>query len=346
MSATDTRAARCAQRSQARSRDHFFGALKHSGLLLLLVACAHNVPQDKATGPDGKVKAAVPIVLENGGGKARGIVTYPGGDRIDWKSIELPQGSKGTLELELTWRTPRPGLQVAFDVFDQWNTPIVATKAPQRKGGRIRSVTINEAQGKYFVRVYAPKRGDAGQYTLSASYVEIKDDGIDVRTVPIPDPPKLAAVPPPDPICEPFDVHNKACEKECPEIGAPKGWPGCKKQESDTAAAEAAKQAATAREQCLKNAPKAVVAQIKFVEGAGDVVKAKIAVGTNRQPIDTSWSGEVLGGPDGTGKPLQGGSVRIIGVDKQFTRGEIHLTTDQLATNPWVRLSPPPTACP
>jgi hypothetical protein len=320
--------------------------MKHSGLLLLLVACAHNVPQDKATGPDGKVKDAVPIVFENGEGKSRGIVTYPGGDRIDWKSIELPQGTKGTLELQLRWNTPRPGLQVAFDVFDQWNTPIVANKSPQRKGGRIRSIKIDDARGKYFVRVYAPKRGDAGQYTLLASYAETTEPGvIPIGNVPIPDPPKLAAVPTPDPICEPFDIHNKSCEKECPEFGAPKGWPGCQKAEAAAAAAEAAKQAALDREQCLKNAPKAVVAQIKHVEGKGDVVKVKIAVGTSTQPIDTTWRGEVLGGGDGSGKALTGGSVKIVGVDKQFTRAEIHLTTDQLATNPWVRLSPTSTAC-
>jgi hypothetical protein len=320
--------------------------MKHSGLLLLLVACAHNVPQDKATGPDGKLKDAVPIAFENGQGRARGIVTYPGGDRIDWKSIELPQGTKGTLELQLRWNTPRPGLQVAFDVFDQWNTPIVTPRAPQRKGGRIRSVTIDEAHGKYFVRVYAPKRGDAGQYTLLATYAETKaPDVVKIANVPIPDPPRLPPVPTPDPICEPFDTHNKACEKECPEFGAPKGWPGCQKVEAAAAAAEAAKQAALEREQCLKNAPKPVVAQIKHVEGAGDIVKVKIAVGTSSQPIDTTWRGEVLGGADGSGKALTGGTVKVIGVDKQFTRAEIHLTTDQLATNPWVRLSPTSTAC-
>jgi hypothetical protein len=320
--------------------------MKHSGLLLLLVACAHNVPQDKATGPDGKVKDAQPIAFEDGEGKSRGIVTYPGGDRIDWKSISLPDGTKGKLELQLRWSTPRPGLQVAFDVFDQWNTPIITSRSPQRKGGRIRSVTINDARGKYFVRVYAPKRGDAGQYTLSASYAEIKEpDVIQIVNVPIPDPPKLAAVPTPDPICEPFDPHNKACEKECPELGAPKGWPGCRDAEAAAAAAEAAKQSALEREQCLKNAPKPVVAQIKHVEGAGDVVKVKIAVGTSTQPIDSTWRGQVLGGADGSGKAVTGGSVKVIGVDKQFTRAEIHLTTDQLASNPWVRLSPTSTAC-
>ena len=59
--------------------------------LLLVGACAKHVPQDKATGSDGKIKGARPIELDNGEAKVRGIVTYPGGDRIDWRSIELPK---------------------------------------------------------------------------------------------------------------------------------------------------------------------------------------------------------------------------------------------------------------
>jgi hypothetical protein len=319
--------------------------MKHLGLLLLLVACANTVPQDKSTGPDGKQKGAKALALQDGEAKDRGIVTYPGGDRIDWKSVELPDGARGKLELQLSWRTPRPGLQVAFDVFDQWNAPVAVDKRPQRKGGRIRSVTIDDARGKYFVRVYAPKRGDAGEYRLVASFVETKDDGVDLRKVPVADPPRLPGVPDPDPTCPQFDPSNKACEKLCPEFGAPKGWPGCRKQEAEAAAAEAAKQAAADREQCLKSAPKPVVAQIKHVEDAGGAVKVKIAVGTSTTPIDSTWGGEVLGGAKGAGTPVVGGSVRILGADKQFTRAEIHLTTDQLAANPWVRLVPPASPC-
>src|SRR3712207_4868278 len=111
--------------------------MRQVGLLVALLGCAHNVPQDKATGPDGKQKGATPIALQEGEGKAHGIVTYPGGDRVDWKFIELPAGQKGKLDLELKYRTPRPGLQVAFDVFDQWNTPV--SKAAR---GRMQSTTI------------------------------------------------------------------------------------------------------------------------------------------------------------------------------------------------------------
>src|SRR5262245_24879965 len=92
------------------------------------LGCAANVPQDKATGPDGRIRGAKEIKLENGEGVAKGIVTYPGGDRVDWKIIELPAGKRGRLDFSMKWTTPRPGLQLGFDVFDQWNAPVANAK--------------------------------------------------------------------------------------------------------------------------------------------------------------------------------------------------------------------------
>ena len=77
---------------------------------LLVCACAHNVRQDKATSDDGKIKGAKPIELEKGAAEVRDIVTYPGGDRVDWKKIELPEKQRGSLDILLSWVTPRPGL--------------------------------------------------------------------------------------------------------------------------------------------------------------------------------------------------------------------------------------------
>jgi hypothetical protein len=309
-------------------------------------ACAHNVAQDKATGEDGKLKGAKPLVLENGEGRARDIVTYPGGDRVDWKRIELPRGQRGRLDLQLRWRTPRPGLQVAFDVFDEWNAPIAATKSTQRKGGRIRGVTIDDAGGKYFVRVYAPKRGDAGQYTLIASFTTNPGEEIaDIRKVPIADPPRLPGVPIADPACDVFDPRIDACRKVCPDDGAPPGWKACEERDKLKAAEDAAKAADLARKECLKNAPKPVLAQVKHVEIAGNVVRIKVGVGTTKEPaLDTSWTGEVMAGT--SNRTLLGGAVRLLGVDKQLTRAEVRIATDQLAQNPWIRLTPPPPTCP
>ena len=67
----------------------------------VLSACAKNVPQDSRTGEDGRNKGAQEMKLENNEAKARGIVTYPGGDRVDWKVLELPKDKVGTLGLRL-----------------------------------------------------------------------------------------------------------------------------------------------------------------------------------------------------------------------------------------------------
>src|SRR3954464_10604911 len=125
------------------------------GCVILASSCAHNVPQDASTGSDGKKRSAKPITLENGEGKSSGIVTYPGGDRVDWKLVELPDKQRGTLELKLAWATPRPGLQLAFDVFDEWGAPVVqsAKTSKKRSAARIRTAAVQGAKGKYFIRV-------------------------------------------------------------------------------------------------------------------------------------------------------------------------------------------------
>src|SRR5262249_50932593 len=84
------------------------------------LSCAHNVGQDASSGNDAKQNGAKTITLETGEGRSSGIVTYPGGDRIDWKLVELPEKQRGTLDIKLAWNSPRPGLQLAFDVFNEW----------------------------------------------------------------------------------------------------------------------------------------------------------------------------------------------------------------------------------
>jgi hypothetical protein len=176
--------------------------MKYAGLALLVVSCAHNVAQDIATGPDGKLDGALPIALENGKGLAMGIVTYPGGDRVDWKSIALPAGKRGTLDLLLTWQSPRPGLRVAFDVFDQWSTPVTVSVDRMHSGdlavvyhtGRTSETKIEHAHGTYFVRVFAPRRTDAGAYKLK---VDFQDDAAPLQVNgDVPEPPRLPTVPP------------------------------------------------------------------------------------------------------------------------------------------------------
>ena len=147
------------------------------------------------------------------------------------KSIELPDKSHGQLDFTLTWKPPRPGLQLSFDVFNQWNEPVVQSKKDKGKSrGRIRTATIDNARGKYFVRIYAKNRGDAGTYQIKVSFKEQQGAiALDMSKIDIPDPPKLAAVPEPEIPCDEFtfDIKNPACKSVCPQSGAPQGWPPC-----------------------------------------------------------------------------------------------------------------------
>src|SRR5687767_4371374 len=88
--------------------------------LVLAAGCARNIKQDAKSGPDAKYKGAKEIPLEGNEGEVSGIVTYPGGDRVDWKLVTLPEGKKGNLDIELSWRPPRPGLDLAFDVYNEY----------------------------------------------------------------------------------------------------------------------------------------------------------------------------------------------------------------------------------
>jgi hypothetical protein len=340
--------------------------------VLLAGSCAHNVPQDSSSGPDGKQKGAKPITLENGEGRTTGIVTYPGGDRVDWKLIELPDKQHGTLSIKLSWSSPRPGLQLAFDVFDEWNQPIVqsAKTTKKRSKGRTRSAEVESARGKYFVRVYAVGRGDAGKYRLTAEFKEASSGpAFNPLTLEIPDPPKLAAVPEPVLPCDEFqfDAKNPECKNVCPQQGAPPGWPACKDKcpnppDANVVACQATMECPTPPDRRVKKCkpvfpackdPKnpdpanpncdnvkvpPVVARIIGNNVQGSEVIITIAAGSN-SGVGKGWGAAVLRGE--SDQPLAGGDVTVVRVDKGVTVGKVRLTTDQLSANSRVRLSPP-----
>ncbi len=346
-----------------------------AALLVLASSCAHNVPQDSNTGADGKEKGAKPITLENGGGKASGVVTYPGGDRVDWKLVELPDKQRGKLDIQLAWTPPRGGLQLAFDVFDEWNRPVVQSqKSSKKTKGRSRSAIVEDARGKYLIRVYAVGRGDAGKYRLTVDFKEATaGPGFDPLKLEIPDPPKLAAVPEAEIPCDEFqfDPKNPACKAVCPQAGAPPNWPGCagkcpnptdvnlpvcqKTMECPNPPdARIAKCLADKehkwpkcpdpRQPDLSN-PNCVGIKIPPVVGRiigssiqGSEVIITIGAGSN-SGIAPDWTAHVL---SGTGNnPLAGGDIKVVRVDKAVTVGKTRLTADQLLANPRVKLSAP-----
>jgi hypothetical protein len=342
------------------------------GLVILAWSCAHNVPQGASTGEDGAQKGAKTVTLENGEGTVSGIVTYPGGDRVDWKVIELPDKQRGTLGIRLAWAAPRPGLQLAFDVFDEWGQPIVQSAKTSRKRskGRTRSAEVEDAKGKYFVRVYAVGRGDAGKYRMTIEFKEASSGpAFDPAKLEIPDPPKLAAVPEPEIPCDElqFDPKNPACKLVCPSVGAPPGWPACAGKcpnppDANIKACQDTMDCPNPPDRRVKSCKRIfpacpdprkpdpgnpncdnikvppVTARIIKNDTQGQGVIVTIAAGTD-QGIGKDWVAKVLRG--NTGQPLAGGDVLVIRVDKDKTVGKVQLTLDQLAANDQVRLSAP-----
>lgn len=320
-------------------------------MVVALGACAHNVPQDLATGKDGKITGAQPIALENNEGHAIGIVTYPGGDRVDWRSIELPAGKRGKLALKMTYTTPRPGLAVAFDVFDEYRAPLV--KAAYQKHGHTREAQVDNAKGTYFVRVYAPRRGDAGKYKLVADFTEDVPPP-PMPTIAIPDPPRLPEVPQE---CEAFDLKNESCKPRC-DASAPASWPGCAKECPDPMDPANAKFPACQKEMkcgatpdpriadCNKPVapppppppPKPVTGRVIKAEIDGADLIVWVTVGS-ANGIDKAWTtGVVLRA--GTQTPLAGGTATVIQVNKTTTKLRVHLTKDVMSANDEIRIGP------
>ena len=301
-------------------------------IAVCLVGCANNVPQDRSTGPDGKPKGAQAIKLENGEAVTKGIVTYPGGDRVDWKLVELPEGKSGRLELQMQWTTPRPGLQLGFDVFDQWNNPVANAKGSK---GRSRDAFVDQAKGKYFVRVYAKGRGDAGAYKLAVAFRE--DVQVKIprpEDLDIPDPPRLASVPEPDDNCETYDKLNQACLDKCPP-GAPPHHPGCKGPTTPPGGTTIVTPPTPPTPPTPAKNP--ITARVIAANVAGDSTIITLPYGSE-QGVDKTWTGQVMRGD--TKQPFPGGKVTIIRVDKNRTIAKVSLTTDLVTSNPIVILTP------
>ena len=360
------------------------GGTRHPcGLLLLalplaiasLAACAHAVPQDLHSGADGKPKGAKAITIDSGEGKAKGVVTYPGGDRVDWKSFELPDKQRGSVDLKLTWVPPRPGLQLAFDVFDPYGKLVAHSKKESRSArNHARLAHLDSAAGKYLVRIYAIKRGDAGTYKFSIEFAQSTGPmQIDLTKVDIPAPPRLAAIPAPEVPCDPykFDASLPACKTVCPPSGAPAGWPACKDVCPDPPDVnkpacwasmpcpnppDRRVRACVARMEkfwppCNLAAPDPdnprcdhatappVTARIINLEVQGRDSLITLSAGAD-QGVSREWSGHVLRGD--TDSAIDGGDITIIRVAKRQTIAKVHLTPDQLNSNPRVKLTPPP----
>jgi hypothetical protein len=293
--------------------------------LALATGCPKNVSQTANSGKDYRDKGAKKIELEDGEGKSRDIVTYPGGDRVDWKMFELPEGKKGTLRLKLKWRPPRPGGDLAFDVYNEWFERVERVKPTPGKSDRSKRAKIRNASGKYFVMIYAPRRSDAGKYTFTVRFKEGKQIAVPTAEEladQIRDPPTLPAVfEPAEPVVKtPEQIAAEEAEKARIEEEQRKA-----KEDADAAAARDAE----------LNKP--VYAKVRRTQNAsGGQVIITMSKGKN-QGIARGWNGEVLRGSSDAA--MAGGEFTVIRVTPNECVGKVNLSSDQIRANPRVRLT-------
>jgi hypothetical protein len=308
-------------------------------MTIALAACVRTVPQEGATGKDGRAKGAKPLKLENNEGRGKGIVTYPGGDRVDWRSIQLPEGKHGRLEVEIKWTPPRPGLDLAFEVYDEFFERVAQAKPSPGSGRRRKSADVKKAEGKMYLMIYAPERGDAADYRIQVDFHPAAD-GV---TLPpgkvaelIEDPPVLPALPeeapPPDcvktpgaPGCPPPDCAKTPGAPGCPPVGAvdcvkTPGAPGC----PPVVAVDCTK---VPRDPSCPALPPVTGGKITNAQNKTGGAIVTVNRGSSAG-VDKGWKGQVV---DDKGKPIFGGDFICTKVTASECVGSVTLTRDQVA---------------
>jgi hypothetical protein len=155
-------------------------------------ACGSAITQHSKSGEDFEVKGAKTIKLDDGYGRSKDNVTYPGGDRVDWKTFETP--SKGDISITLKWTSPRPDLDLSMNILDDTYTVVKRVPPASSGSGRKTAELKDMPAGNYYVQVYASGRGDAGEYTLEVQHSPeraVMPQNVEA----LPNPPRLPAIP-------------------------------------------------------------------------------------------------------------------------------------------------------
>jgi hypothetical protein len=306
-----------------------------AGLAAALCAagCASTIDQHKNSGPDYRPDGAALIELEDGEGAAVDIVTYPGGDRVDWKKVELPEDFAGVLQVRLLFQPPRDGLEISFEVYDERFERVAVADPPPGSGARVLEAEVKPAfGGTYYFHVFAPRRTDAAEYMLAVrkqrqDVSALLDD--DVGALPrIPDPPTLPAI-----------VEGGGQQvaqqggggQEQPHGGGGQGQPqggGGSPPPPDPIQDDD-------RTPALEPIRARVVT---YQLGSDGAVILTVNRGTN-DGVERGWTGQMMMG--NSGRPLRGGTFTVTRVTSGEAVGQARVSVDQIRANRDVVLMPP-----
>lgn len=118
-------------------------------------------PEDKST-EDYERHRAKSLAL---GQSEPDAVDYTGGDRTDWKVLELQDTGFLTVELILD----DPAANVAVSLFDRRGKAIPGGRSSHRAGEHpLLKVMTDVGVGRYFIRVEAEGKGDRTGYAIRA----------------------------------------------------------------------------------------------------------------------------------------------------------------------------------
>jgi hypothetical protein len=302
------------------------------------VGCIRNVSGKAHSGKDHRYKGAKKLKMQDGTVRAKGIVTYPGGDRVDWVRFDVPEGKEGRLKIRLRWRPPRPGLDLAFRVYDQYFHRVARAKPTPKKRERTKRAKVRKAEaGTYYIQIYAPTRMDAGKYRLRVTFKErkkIKVADAGELLDQIPDPPKLPAVPEP-PKEEPKPPGGVGPGGQPPGGVGPGGQPpggmppGGQPPGGQPPGGQPPAKAA-----------EPVLAKVTNYQGTGGgYVIITVNKGKNAG-VERGWGGKILKGRSKTADALEGGEFKVIKVTSRECIGKVRLSVDRIKRNRYVLLTP------
>lgn len=119
-------------------------------------------PEDKST-QDYERHRAAPLAL---GQSEPDSVDTRGGDRSDWKSIDLQDTGYLTVELILD----NPAANVTVTLFDRYGKAVPGGRSSHRTGEHpLLKVTTDVGVGRYFILVQAVGKSDATGYAIKAT---------------------------------------------------------------------------------------------------------------------------------------------------------------------------------
>ncbi len=283
--------------------------MKQLSIIFLLASCQVSIDQHKHSGKDFKSKAAKEIKLEDGKGRATDIVTYPGGDRVDWKFVQLPEGQHA-VKVRLVTKPARKNLDAAFNVYDEYFEKVGQKKATRKeRSKKTKTLTLRGASGKLYFQIYAPKRGDAAAYKIEVRHLPQDSVAVSAEDVlsQIAAPPSLPAVPEP--------------AVETPPDGPPgAGTPAD----------------GTQPEESKPSGP--VIARIRRFESNGGKSTTILLDKGTKAGVATGWVGYLL---NSSGKVVRSSRFKITSASSRKSKAKVPVSVDKVQQSRKVQLSPP-----